>query len=283
MNEKAEAAAPKRRRVEDEENYDVTQTTKSAFPLLLKRTDGQKTLNQSTLYKHIKKKELDVWPRGQCQQLALAKASGDDSANGHNNIKDIVHHALQSFGDLKVAFNLQDDEHERLSSRISGYVEHRDADARVDMEAWGSSYFLTAAAYGLKRDIVQVESKALGRCQLGIYRKDVKRNLRNNVVSYQFLACKEKEIFHYVDANSIFIAYNGSNHYKALICLRQTKMMHKCSNYLRLKLRRERLIQLRVIRKISQKRQRRTLQDGGRFVCWRLLFSMCARYRFKMH
>ena len=85
------------------------------------------------------------------------------------------------------------------------------------MEAWGSSYFLMAAAYGLKRDIVQVESKALGRCQLSIYRKEVARNQLNNIVSYQFLSCKEKEIFNYVDANAVFIVFNGTNHYKALI------------------------------------------------------------------
>ena len=119
MREKAAAVVGKCRQVVDDEDYDVTQTTKSTFPLLLNRADGQKTLNQSALYKHLKKVELEVWPRGQCQQLALAKSSGD---HNHNELKDVVSRALQEFGDLKIAFNLNDEEHENLKSRISGKV-----------------------------------------------------------------------------------------------------------------------------------------------------------------
>ena len=107
----------KQRNFVAEEFYDVTQTTKTCLPPINTRKDKKNNLNKNVLYKHINKKELNVWGRGQCQQLALAKSSGKYD---HNAVKDAVALALEFFGDLKLAFNFTDKEYDNFQIRKAG-------------------------------------------------------------------------------------------------------------------------------------------------------------------
>lgn len=105
----------------DLNDYEVENNTFMFYPsIILPRRDKCNSFNYVALLKFMNQKEKEVFAKGQCHSLALQYGSGDNTKNGHNNIKRIIKESMQFFGNLKVAFNLLDEECAQLAKRLEG-------------------------------------------------------------------------------------------------------------------------------------------------------------------
>lgn len=204
------------------DDYDVEHKTSTRFPSIeMPRKDGFNSFRYDSLLKFMKKIEMEVFARGQCHSLACQYGSGDFEKNGHNKIKKLIQESLKSFGNLREAFTLLEGEENLLLKRIEEYSQILDAEASVPSSAWGSTpTFNIGLANALKRDIVMFQ-KITGvspeRCTIEVCRHPIKRNVRGAIVSVQTIICEENDIWKFVRKNSVFLKYNGHDHYIAII------------------------------------------------------------------
>lgn len=105
------------------------------------------------------------------------------------------------------------------------YAMHGDAQAYSSYESWGTvPTFNIALAHGMQRDVVMLKrilnshtERGGERVQVEVARQPLSVNLRGSIVSIQNIVCEEDDIWKFVRRDSVFIYYNGVNHFKALV------------------------------------------------------------------